>query len=65
MLSVVSELFCGEVVGIFVVLLVTLLSIKSTVTSVVFWTTFFEVVLSVSVADFLAWSLSFWVYLPL
>ena len=43
-----SELHCGEY---FVILLVTLLTIKSAVASAAFWIALFEVVLSESVSD--------------
>ena len=42
-----------------------LLSIKSLVASVVFWIALFEAVLSISVADCLAWSTNSWLYLLL
>ena len=49
----------------FVNLLAILLPIKEPVDSAVFWIALFEVVLSASVTDFLAWSKSFWLYLLL
>ena len=39
--------------------------IKSPITAAVFWFNFSELVSSASVADFLAWSRSFWLYLSL
>ena len=62
---IVSELFCSELLETFVILLTILLPIKSPVASAVFWITLLEVVLKASVADYLAWSRSFWPYLPL
>ena len=62
---VVSELFSGELLETFVMLLVILLPIKPPVASAVFWILLFEVVLSASVANYLAWSRRFWLYLPL
>ena len=59
--SFVSELFFGEVFET----LVTLFPIESPVVSAVFWVTPFDVVLIASVADCLAWSISFWLYLLL
>ena len=52
-----SQLFSGNVVEIFVVLLANLMSIKSLAP---LWTTFFEVLLSASFADYSAWLRSFW-----
>ena len=60
-----SELFCGKPLETFVILLAILLVIKSLVASAVFWKTLFEEVLSASVANYLAWLRSFWLYLPL
>lgn len=64
-----SQLFSGNVVEIFVVLLANLMSIKS---SAPLWITFFEVLLSTSFPDYSAWLRSFWrianiprMYLPL
>ena len=51
---IVSELFCGELLETFVILLAFLFPIKSPVASSVFWITLFEVVLSTSIADCLA-----------
>ena len=62
---IVSELFYNERLGTFVILLAILLPIKSPVASAVFWITFSELVLSASVADYLAWKRSFWLYLTL
>ena len=62
---IISGLFCGEILQVFVILLAILLPIKSPVISAVFWITFFEVVLSAFVADCLTWSRSFWLYLLL
>ena len=42
-----------------------LLPIKSAAAFAIFWLALFEAVLSVSVADCLAWSKSFWLHLPL
>ena len=65
-LLIVSELFlnCGKLFETFVILSAILLPIEP-VASAVFWITFFEVVLSASVADYLAWLISFWLYLPI
>ena len=64
--SFVSELFCGEVLSNFIVILLAILfPIKSPVASAVFWIALFEAVLRVSVVDCLAWSKSFWLYLLL
>ena len=49
----------------FVILSAILLSIKSPVACAFFCITLFEEVLSASVADFLAWSGSVWLHLPL
>ena len=51
----VSELFCCEFFGNFLMLL----AIKSPVVSAVFWMTLFEEVSSTSVADCLTWWRSF------
>ena len=61
---IVSELFCCEFYEIPLNLLAILLLMKSPVASAVFWIILFEVVLSASIADYLAWSRSFWLYLP-
>ena len=58
------ELYCGEVLENFVILSVTLTAIKPPVDSANFWIVL-EAVLSASVADYLAWWKSFWLYLPL
>ena len=50
----VSELFCGEVLEIFVILSAILLPIKSPLASADVWIAIFEAVLSESVADYLA-----------
>ena len=55
----VSELFSNKLLENFVILLVILLPIQSTLDSAVFWINFFEVVLTASVADCLAWSRNF------
>ena len=55
---IVSKTFCNEV---FVILSEILLQIKSPFSSAVFWNTLFKA----SVADFLALSRRFWLYLPL
>ena len=60
----VSELFCCEFFETLAVLLASLLPVNSPVASAVFLMAFFEVVLSASVAHCLAWSISFWLYLP-
>ena len=52
---IVTELFCGELLEIFVFLLAILLSIKSPVASAVFWMTLFEEILIAPVEDFLTW----------
>ena len=69
---IVSELFCGELLENFAILLAILLPIKSPAASAVFWTTLFKIVLSAYIADCLAWSRSYWhvanipgLYLPL
>ena len=64
-LQLFQKKFCSEVFEIFVILLAILLPIKSHVASAVFFITLFELVLSASVADYLATSKSFWLYLPL
>ena len=61
-LSTIFEVFCGNSL---IILLATLLPMKSSVCSAVFWIALFEAVLDVSVADYLAWSRSFWLYLLL
>ena len=61
----VSELFCYEFFETFDILLAILLPIKWPVASGVFWIVPFEAVLNASVADFLAKSKSFWLYLPI
>ena len=61
---IASELFCGQLLETFVILSEMSLPIKSIVASADFWMTLFEDVLSASVADFLASSRSFWLYLP-
>ena len=61
----VSELFRCEDFEVFVILSAVLLPIKSSAASAFFWIALFEAVLSASVADCLAWSRSFWLYLPL
>ena len=64
-LVTVSELFYCKIFETFVVLLAILLPIKSPVDSAVFSINIFEIILSASVADYLARSRSFWLYLPL
>ena len=61
----VSEYFCSEVFETFVILSAILFPIKSLTATAVFWITVFGVVLSVSPADYLRWSWSFWLNLPL
>ena len=61
----VSEYFCSEVFETFVILSAILSPIKLPIATAVFWITVFEVVLSVSPADYLRWSWSFWLHLPL
>ena len=63
--SFATGLFCGEVLETFLILSAILLSIKSPVASAVFWIALFEAVLNASIADGLAWSGSFWLYLLL
>ena len=63
--SFVFELFGGEVLETFVILSATLFPIKPPVPSAFFWIVLFEAISSASVADFLAWSRSFWLYLLL
>ena len=58
--AIPSELFYGEILKTFVVLLAILLPIKSPAVLAVLWIVFVEEVLSASVADCLAWSRSFW-----
>ena len=60
-----SELFCGKLLETFVIPLAILLPIKSLIASTVFWITLFEVVLSAPVADCLALTIRFSLYLPL
>ena len=55
-----TELCCGEFV---IILFAILFSIKSPVASSVYWIIIFEVVLSASVANCLAWLESFWLNL--
>ena len=64
-LSTVSELFCGEILETFVIVLATLLPIKSPVVSAAPWIALLEAILSVPVADCLASSKRFWLYLLL
>ena len=61
----VFELFRCEVFETFAILSAISFSIKSPVASAVFSITFFEAALSASVADCLAWSRSFCLYLLL
>ena len=61
----VSELFCGEIFETFVILSAILLPIKSPIASAIFRIAVFEAVLSASVANYLAWSRSFWLCLLL
>ena len=53
-LVIVSEVFCGELLQTFIILLAILLPIISPVASTIFRITFFEEVLNSSVADCLA-----------
>ena len=62
---IVSGLFCDEVLEVFVTLSAISLLIKPSVASTVSWITLFEVVLSASVADWLAWTRIIWLYLTL
>ena len=64
-LSTVSELLCGELLDIFVILWAVLLPSKSSGSSAVFWTASFEAALSSTVVDFSAWLRKFCLYLPL
>ena len=59
--AIVSELICGKVFEIFVILSAILLPVKSPVAPAV---TLFEVVLSPCVLDCLVWLRSLWLYLP-
>ena len=59
----VFELFYGEGLQTFVILIAILLPVKSPVASAVLWSALSEVVLSASVANCLAWWGSFWLYL--
>ena len=61
------ELFCGELLQTFAILLAILLSIKSPVDSAVFWITLFwrSFKCIACVADCLSLSRSFWLDLPL
>ena len=61
----VSEWFCGEVFKTFVILYVSLLPIKWLIASGDFLISLSEALLNVSVAECLAWLISFWMYLPL
>ena len=64
-LAALPKLFCGGVLETFVILLAILLPIKSPLAAVFSLNfSFLEIVLSASVATFLAWSRSFWLYLP-
>ena len=58
-LSTVSEEFCGNVV----VILLILLTIKSPVACAFLWIVSLDGVLSAYVADCIAWSRRFWLYL--
>ena len=53
---IVPELFCGEILETFAMLLAIVSAIKSPVASAVFWMTVFEEVLNASVPDCLAYS---------
>ena len=59
------ELFWDEIMQAFVILATISLPIKSPVSSAVFWITYFELVLSASVADCFAWLRGFWMNLPI
>ena len=61
---IVFELFYGELLET-LILLAILLPIKSPVVSVAFLIILFVEVLRASVADCLAWSRRYWLYLPL
>ena len=61
----VSELFSCEFFWNFVILLAILWPIKSPASHAIFWIALYEAILNVSVADCLAWSRSFLIYLPL
>ena len=63
--SFVSGLFFCDVFETLVILSTILFPIKSRVASAVFSIAYFEAVLRASVADFLAWTRSFWLYLLL
>ena len=64
-LPTVSEVFCGEFLKTFVILLVIFLPIKLPVASAAFWINYSDAVLRTSKADCLPWLRSFWLYLPL
>ena len=64
-LSTVSELLCGELLDIFVILWAVLLPSKSSGSSAVFWTASFGAALSSTVINFSAWLRKFCLYLPL
>ena len=53
----VSGLFCFDFFENFVILLAILVPVKAAVDFAVVWITLFEVVLSVSVVDYLGWSI--------
>ena len=59
----VTQLFCTAVLEALVILSAISFPSKSPVASAVFWIALFEAVLSASVADYLTWSRSFWLYL--
>ena len=61
---IVPDLLWGEVLKTFIIYLVIILPFKSLVTLAVFQITLFEVVLRASIAGYLAWSMSFWLWLP-
>ena len=58
----VSEFLYDKLFDTFVIVSAILLPMQSLVTSTVFWIVLFEVVLSASVADCLAWLRCFWLY---
>ena len=61
----VSQLSSFEVFEAFVILSANLLAKILALAFAFFWTTLFEIVLSAFVAEFLAWSRCFWLYLLL
>ena len=61
----IPEFFWSQVFQTIVILPPVVFPIKSSVVSAVFYAALFELVLNANVADYLIWSKSFWMYLPL